>query len=414
MLFRKKANSDSIKVKRINKINPLGTVTVDQFLNEYWQKRPLLIRQGLPGFTTPIGPDEMAGLACEEDVESRLILEKDGPTPWTLENGPFDKSRFSTLPETHWTLLLQEANRYIPQLAMLLDTFNFIPNWRVDDVMVSYAPTHGSVGPHVDQYGVFLIQGLGRRRWQINTDKVAEDNYLDNTELKIMNDFQAEEDWILEPGDILYLPPGVAHYGIAMEECMTFSVGFRAPSKEEILSGFIDDLLPSLNDEIRYNDPGLQIQKNPGEIHHRSLAKVRSIIQEAVSDNQNIDRWFGRFVTEPQHNDLPEERTTYLSSEEFKNKLTQSGLIIRSEYSRFSFIKEPGQVLLYVDGEEYELLNSWLYIAQLICNHRYLKLDMIKPYFDDEVFINLFCVLYNNTKYDFPDDSSENPWTTTK
>ncbi|MDH5570560.1 MAG: cupin domain-containing protein [Gammaproteobacteria bacterium] len=413
MLFRKKSKSDSQNTKISRKINPLGDLTADQFLQDYWQKKPLLIRQGLPGFTTPIGPDEMAGLACEEDVESRIILEKDGDKPWALEHGPFNQSRFSSLPETHWTLLLQEANRYIPELAMLLDTFNFIPNWRVDDVMVSYAPIHGSVGPHVDQYDVFLIQGLGRRRWQINTDMVAEDNLLENTELKIIKDFHAKEDWILEPGDILYLPPGVAHYGIAMEECMTFSVGFRCPTKAELIAGFVDDLLPTLTNEMRYADPGLHMQKNPGEIHYRSLAKVRAIIQEAVSNNRNIDRWFGRFITEPCNDDLPEERSTHLTPEEFKQRLTQAGMIIRSEYSHFSFIKEPGQVLLYVDGEEYELLNSWLYIAQLICNHRYLKLDMLKPYFDDEVFLNLFCALYNHSKYDFPDDSSDNPWANT-
>ncbi len=139
----------------------LGGLSAEEFLQQYWQKKPLLIRQAIPDYSTPLSPDELAGLACEQEVESRLILEKDADTPWQLEHGPFTETRFSQLPATHWTLLIQKVNQLLPQLAELLDQFNFIPNWRIDDVMVSYAPEAGSVGPHVDQYDVFLLQGLG-------------------------------------------------------------------------------------------------------------------------------------------------------------------------------------------------------------------------------------------------------------
>ena len=164
----------------------LGGLNPARFLADHWQKKPLLVKNALPGFTSPISPDELAGLACEEEVESRIVLECDGPQPWALESGPFDEDRFAHLPETHWTLLVKEGNRYLPELVTLLEQFNFIPNWRIDDIMVSYAPAHGSVGPHIDQYDVFLIQGLGQRRWQISTDPVADDNVIPGIDLRIM------------------------------------------------------------------------------------------------------------------------------------------------------------------------------------------------------------------------------------
>lgn len=190
--------------------NPLfGDITVEEFLADYWQKKPLLVRQAIPDYRSPISADELAGLACQENVESRIVLEKDRLAPWSVLHGPFYESDFSTLPDTHWTLLVQECNQHVPELALLLDSFNFIPNWRVDDIMVSYAVEHGSVGPHTDQYDVFLLQAEGTRHWKINRSLDKDAAYLEDTELRILNNFESEQDWILEPGDMLYLPPGV-------------------------------------------------------------------------------------------------------------------------------------------------------------------------------------------------------------
>ncbi|VAX14522.1 FIG002776: hypothetical protein [hydrothermal vent metagenome] len=410
MLQKSKNQTSPISHPSFKKSCPLGKLTEQQFLSDYWQKKPLLIRQAFPGFSTPLSPDELAGLACEENVEARLILEKDGPTPWTLEHGPFAEERFTSLPETHWTLLVQEANRYVPDLSQLREKFNFIPHWRGDDVMVSYAPVHGSAGPHVDQYDVFLLQGLGHRRWMINLQPVDADNLLADSELKIMQDFHTSEEWILEPGDMLYLPPGVAHYGIALDECMTFSIGFRAPSHAELLSNFIDDRVVELDDSLRYTDEDLHIQKNPGEITGQALLQIRNILQQAVSDPGHINRWFGRYITEPRHDELPEQRNPALNPAEFRAQLEQAGGLIRSEHSRFAFIQEEEHVYLFIDGQEYDLLVSWIYIAQLVCNHSQLKLDMLQAWLDDQVFIELFCALYNHGKFNFP----EQRWTPLK
>jgi 50S ribosomal protein L16 3-hydroxylase len=255
---------------------PLGNLTADEFLRDYWQKQPLLIRNAFENFKSPLTPDELAGLACEEEVESRIILEKDGDKPWQCRYGPFQEQEFEKLPATHWTLLVQECNKHHQDIALLLERFNFIPNWRIDDVMVSYAPQHGSVGPHIDQYDVFLLQGLGRRRWQINAQAVHENDFIPDLDLRILKHFTPDEEWILQPGDMLYLPPGVAHYGVALEECITLSVGLRAPSYADLIGSFIEYQLSHLDSDLfapRYSDPELKRQQHPGEISNEILKK---------------------------------------------------------------------------------------------------------------------------------------------
>jgi 50S ribosomal protein L16 3-hydroxylase len=239
----------------------INNLDIDDFLKNYWQKKPFLIRAAFPDYQPPISAEELAGLACEDFVESRIILENFANKKWHLENGPFAESRFPELPESHWTLLIQGLNKIFPELDDLLHQFNFIPSWRVDDLMASYAAPQGSVGPHVDQYDVFLLQASGRRKWMISEESVKENNFETDIPLKIIKNFKAESEWILEAGDMLYLPANVAHYGIAMEDCMTFSIGFRAPSHAELLSAYVDDHITELNENLRYQDPDLSNKK---------------------------------------------------------------------------------------------------------------------------------------------------------
>lgn len=183
-------------------------MTVQTFLKDYWQKKPLIIRQALPDFTNPLTPDELAGLALEEEIESRLVYETPDHSPqWNLKRGPFKESDLIGLPKTHWTLLVQGVDRIVPDVYELLEHFNFIPQWRVDDVMISYAALHGSVGPHYDNYDVFLYQAKGRRLWSLTSKKCHTNNFIQGLELRIMKEFEVEEQFILEEGDMLYLPP---------------------------------------------------------------------------------------------------------------------------------------------------------------------------------------------------------------
>lgn len=377
----------------------LGDRTPEDFLANFWQRRPLLIRQALPGFTSPISADELAGLACEAEVESRLILEHGGATPWCVEHGPLAEARFATLPPSHWTLLVQECNRYVPALADLLERFNFIPNWRVDDVMVSYAPEQGSVGPHIDQYDVFLIQGYGSRRWQISTEAVAEDNFLTDVELCIMREFSPSEEWILHPGDMLYLPPGVAHHGVALEDCITLSVGFRAPSHSDLLAAYVDHVLAGLQQTQRYTDPGLAPQEHPGEITTEALAQIRSIIRSALSDDRDLSNWFGQYITEPKAGppqaDFDDEMEPTLTAAQFLELFEAHQLLLRSEDARFAYIQQDASNALFIDGQRFVLNADIAFAAPLLCDRRHYSFEQLQQALREPSFANFLTDLYN-------------------
>ena len=217
-----------------------------QFLRDYWQKHPLLIRNAFPDFTSPISPDELAGLSCEDGALSRLIVHDTATDAWKVQTGPLPEDVFATLPERDWTLLVQDVDKWDADVATLLHHFDFLPRWRLDDIMVSFAAPEGSVGAHVDQYDVFLIQGMGHRRWQIDAGPNPPQDFREDVELKLLREFTPTHDWVLGPGDILYLPPGVPHHGVAQDACLTLSVGMRAPSHGELLTDLADTLAEQL------------------------------------------------------------------------------------------------------------------------------------------------------------------------
>lgn len=276
----------------------LGGLTPARFLRDVWHKRPLLIRNAVPGFEGLLSPAEMQQLACREDVEARLI--QGSGTRWQLDHGPFRKRDFRQLPKTEWTLLVQSLNHFLPEADALLARFDFIPHARLDDLMVSYAVPGGSVGPHFDSYDVFLLQGQGHRRWQISTQ--TDLALIDGAPLKILRRFEAEDEWVLEPGDMLYLPPHVAHYGVAEDACMTYSVGFRAPTAEELAHGFLVHLQDTLTLDGRYADPDLHRQKHPGEIGRAMLDQIEGMIARIKWNRRDVAEFAGRYLSEPKPN----------------------------------------------------------------------------------------------------------------
>lgn len=271
----------------------LGSMSVETFLTDYWQQKPLLIRQAFPGFSSPVSPDELAGMACETDA-ARLILEKGGQTPWQVRHGPLDDGAFTDLPDSHWTLLVNDTEQLLPELSALVALFRFIPDWRIDDLMISFAVPGGSVGPHIDAYDVFLLQGQGQRRWQISEQPCAEDNFLPDIELRVMREFTAEQDWTLSPGDMLYLPPNVAHYGMALNDCMTYSIGFRAPSQADLLERLLGKLTDSPALQQRFGDTKRELQADPGEISERDLQQLGDFLLAALPDEKTVRAWLRR------------------------------------------------------------------------------------------------------------------------
>jgi 50S ribosomal protein L16 3-hydroxylase len=223
--------------------------SAESFLREYWQRKPLLIKGALPAFTDPLSPEELAGLACEDGVESRLVFTRGGK--YRMTQSPFQESDFTSLPRKNWTLLVQAVDHYVPQVKALLQCVNFLPSWRVDDVMISYAAPGGGVGPHFDYYDVFLVQGQGRRTWRLGQRCNVDDTLLTASGLKLLREFHTSAEYSLEPGDVLYVPPGLAHWGIAENDSLCYSLGFRAPAVSDMLLDFTDQLADTLPPDHR-------------------------------------------------------------------------------------------------------------------------------------------------------------------
>ncbi len=271
-------------------LTQLGELSTEEFLRDYWQQKPLLIRQAFPNFQSPLSSDELAGLACDTDT-ARLVLEKGGKTPWEMRHGPLRKKDFDKLPATHWTLLVNDIEKLLPEFAEMIEPFRFIPDWRIDDLMISYAVDGGSVGPHIDAYDVFLLQAQGQRHWQISSQTCAEDNFIPDIDLRIMQSFTAEEEWVLEPGDMLYLPPDIPHYGMARGECMTYSIGFRAPSRADLLEDLLGHILEQPAMQERFRDPKRSLQADPSTLAEADLERLTEFVLAALPDRAAIRAW---------------------------------------------------------------------------------------------------------------------------
>lgn len=339
-----------------------GKLSVEAFLRRYWQKKPLLVRGAFPGFRDPVEPDELAGLACEDGVESRLV--RGSGKKWSVAWGPQADTVFAELPETKWTLLVQEVNRWVPEAASLLEPFSFLPNVRVDDVMVSYAVPGGSVGAHLDSYDVFLIQGQGERRWQWHTKPTVDRTFVDGLDLRILRTFTPDEDEVLGPGDMLYLPPGFAHHGVAESPCLTYSVGFRAPSLAEIWAAFAVTAARRAPHEL-LADPPLGPAENPGAIPPALLENVRGLVRKLDLSDAAIDRWYAGFATrlKPGH-ELPAPRRP----PGLAQLATRDA--IRTEEGRWAYLPEGKALRLYVGGEEIEVAAAAAELARTLCAAR--------------------------------------------
>ncbi len=341
----------------------------EQFLCDVWQKKPLLIRNPWSAWANPIDPDELGGLACEAGVESRLVTQ--APDRWALEHGPLDETRFQDVGAQPWTLLVQAVDHHVPAVAALLEPFRFIPNWRMDDVMVSYAVDGGGVGAHFDQYDVFLVQGLGRRRWQIGAHCDDSTPLLPHDDLRLLANFEPIEEWILEPGDILYVPPRFAHNGTAVGDgCMTYSIGFRAPSRSELIGGWSEHVVDALDDDDRYCDPGLAPQDNPGEVSADALASLRAMIAKSLLDPEAFAQWFGEYTTTPKSQEMDWRPDEPVELGDLRSLVELGVPLLRNPASRFAFVRrEAGELSLFVDGRSHRCTGPAATFAEALCAH---------------------------------------------
>ena len=333
-----------------SQLPPLG-MPADVFLRDYWQKKPLLIRNAFPGFVSPIAPEDLAGLACEDGVLARLIQHDRASDAWTVRHGPFAEDELPAMPDHDWTLLVQDVDKWDADVRALLDAFAFLPRWRIDDVMVSFAATGGSVGAHVDQYDVFLLQAHGHRRWQLDAGANAPTACRDDVELKLLREFAPSHEWVLGPGDMLYLPPGVPHHGVAEDACLTLSVGMRAPSAAELLGDFVDALAADAPEDLRLRDPDLAPAADPFQIDAAAMTRVVDALNLLrMRDPDALGDWFGSFITtyrsavEPAAEDDPRPRI------EVEWDLAHGALLQRHPWSRMAWRKATKAARLYAGG----------------------------------------------------------------
>jgi 50S ribosomal protein L16 3-hydroxylase len=274
----------------------LADFTLEHFMQHYWQQKPVVIRQGFKQFKDLISPEDLAGLACEEEVDSRLVYKKRGKKGevWQAETGPFES--YDHLGKAGWSLIVQAVNHWSPEVAELVKPFDFIPKWRLDDVMISYSTPKGGVGPHIDLYDVFICQGSGRRQWRVG-DKGAHRQFAAHAALLHVDPFEAIIDVELLPGDILYIPPGFPHDGVSLETSMSFSVGFRGKSACELLSGLADHVIDKELGGTLFSDPGRPIHKHQGQINASDFARIRAQLQSILDDDTLLADFAGSFLS---------------------------------------------------------------------------------------------------------------------
>ena len=331
-----------------------------RFLRDYWQKRPLLIRKAFPDFAPPLSPDDLAGLACMEGALARIVSHDAKRDRWTLRSGPFDDATFAKLPKSRWTLLVQDVDKWDADTAALLDPFRFIPSWRIDDVMISYAANGGGVGAHVDQYDVFLLQGLGQRRWSIDTRANPATAFREDVELKLLREFHPTHTWTLDPGDMLYLPPGVPHDGVAAGDCMTFSIGMRAPAAGELLFDLAAHVAETLPESRRLADPDLKPAGDAGEIDAAALRRARRAVGPAASalDDDAFADWFGAFMTRYRAAQVAAPRKRPIDPAALTERLPHA-VLERDPWSRFAWRRSGANARLYAAGMAFEAPLGW-------------------------------------------------------
>lgn len=314
-----------------------------QFLRDYWQQKPLLIRGGFAQFTDLIEPELLAGLAMEEGVDARVIQHQN--EQWHVEHGPFED--YSAFGEEGWTLLVQAVNEWFPDVQDLLRAFTFIPDWRVDDVMVSFATEHGGVGAHLDQYDVFIIQGGGRRHWRVGAAQANAEEYCPHPDLKQLKraDFDAVIDAVLEPGDILYIPAGCPHHGVALEPSINYSVGFRAPNTAEWFAQLADQLLATDATFARYRDPDLTVDKPSYLVDNAQLQQLQQLLVAQLQQPETLQALVQ--VMSQSKRPLPQSETE-LSSTELLSYAATEMFIGRTPGARV-LTNEAGQV--FANGE---------------------------------------------------------------
>ncbi|WP_157591462.1 cupin domain-containing protein [Permianibacter aggregans] len=374
--------------------SPFGEISVETFFRDYWQKKPLLIKNAFPTDLAATTPEELAALAMEEEVDARLVQHDPEKDSWHVDYGPFTKAALRKLPRENYTLLVQAVDYFISEVAALKQSLNMFPQWRFDDVMVSYAVKGGGVGPHLDQYDVFLIQGLGRRRWLVaNPDYPS----VPNDKVKLLRQiepFTPSLDVIAEPGDMLYVPPNAPHCGTALEPCLTYSIGFRAPAQADIAARLADYLTEQEMDGVRYADPELQAAMDSAQISAAQMQKVKTLMSALMNDTTALEKSYAALVTQTRFSLTPVAKNW--SKDKLIAALRKNKTLVRDDNARFAwFIGQDKAVHLFANGLEIPVSGISAESAQFLSNTTEVNAEAVERFADDLSFPDLLTTLFN-------------------
>jgi 50S ribosomal protein L16 3-hydroxylase len=368
----------------------LNQMTQQEFLDKYWQKKPVVIKQGFKDFQDPISADEIAGLAMESEVESRLIY-KEGDA-WQASFGPFES--YEHLGNENWSLVIQALDNFSEEAAEIIEAFRFLPHWRLDDLMASFATPGGSVGPHMDNYDTFICQGSGKRRWRVG-DRGEHVEFAAHESLLHVKPFDAIIDVELAPGDIIYIPPGFPHEGITLETSMSFSVGFRANSAVSLLSAFADHVIDCEQGKELLADPERQIVEHSGEISNDDYASLKGQLQKLLENDDLFKAFTGNFLTSAKH-----ELDIMVPDEPFE--LAEVGNLLASHAIKrlgglraFYFEDTVAQGLCYINGTELEFSKDIVEGVKLLCNQTIIHPSDLGKMAYNAAFVELVTVLLN-------------------
>jgi 50S ribosomal protein L16 3-hydroxylase len=368
----------------------LNQMTQQEFLDEYWQKKPVVIRQGFKDFADPIAPDELAGLAMEEQVESRLVHKTDGK--WQAAFGPFES--YEHLGTQDWSLVVQALDNFSEEVAEMIEPFRFIPHWRLDDIMASFAMPGGSVGPHIDNYDTFICQGSGKRHWRVgNNGEHVE--FAAHEALLHVEAFESIIDVELETGDILYIPPGFPHEGISLDTSMSFSVGFRGNSAVSVLSAFADHLIDNEKGSQLLTDPDRQVVSHSGEVSNNDYASIKSQVQNLLDDEASFKAFTGQFLTAAKHDldiMVPDEP---FGLTEVSNLLNSHAIKRLGGLRAFYFEDTIEQGLCYINGSELQFSSDIANGVKLLCDNVMLTPNAMSEWSHNAAFVELTTELLN-------------------
>ena len=354
-----------------------GELSPEKFLAEYWQKKPLLIKQAFKNFEDTIPADELAGLAMEAEIESRIVS-VDNKGDWQVDHGPFED--FSQYGEENWTLLVQAVNNWSRPTNSLLQPFAFIPRWRIDDVMVSFSTPNGGVGPHLDQYDVFIIQGSGKRRWQVGAPNKALSTLLPHPDLKQISAFEPLIDEITEAGDLLYIPPNHPHNGVSIENSVNFSIGFQAPSSQELWSSFADKLIDNNLGELRFSDTARKVTDSSTLISKADQQQLKAFMLEQLEDTALFEQFIGQYLTQSHHALELLMPVNEIDADKLADILSEPEILFMPVSGLKAAITSEAEITLFLNGDSFPIDKQSLPLAELLAEQSPLTTNQVKNF----------------------------------